>query len=160
MKNGIISLISLISLFLLVSLSVFALASCNQPADSESESSEGETALDPNDPWSSAIYTENKEFGEGAKTCTVLVTVGDHNVTFTLHTDEEYLGAALLAHELITGEEGAYGLYVKTVNGILADYDVDQTYWALYVDGNYASSGVDSTPIEAGRVYRLSKDKG
>ena len=157
MKNGIISLISLISLFLLVSLSVFALASCNQPADSESESSEGETALDPNDPWSSAIYTENKEFGEGAKTCTVLVTVGDHNVTFTLHTDEEYLGAALLAHELITGEEGAYGLYVKTVNGVRAVWEEDGTYWALYVNGGYGMTGVDTTPITDGDAFELRR---
>jgi hypothetical protein len=41
-----------------------------------------------------------------------------------------------------------------------ADYDVDQTYWALYIDGSYAMTGVDTTPIEAGKVYKLSRDKG
>ena len=61
---------------------------------------------------------------------------------------------------IITGEMGPYGMYIKTVNGILADYDVDQTYWAFYVDGEYALSGVDTTPIEAGRVYSLVLTKG
>ena len=61
--------------------------------------------------------------------------------------------------ELIAGEEGEFGLYVKTVNGITADYDVDQTYWAFYVDGEYAMSGVDVTTIEEGKTYALKVEK-
>ncbi len=112
------------------------------------------------DPWKDAIYKENVSVGEGAATVTVEVAAGEKSIVITLKTDEETLGAALLAEELITGEPGDYGLYVKTVNGILADYNTDQTYWALYIDGEYALSGVDTTPIEDGAAYRLSKDKG
>ena len=112
------------------------------------------------DVWKDAIHTEDATVGEGSTTVTVEVSAADKTVVITLKTDEAMLGAALLAEELITGEDGPYGLYVKTVNGILADYDTDHTYWALYIDGAYALSGVDTTPIEAGKVYRLSKDKG
>ena len=64
----------------------------------------------------------------------------DGNETaFEVSTDKETVGEALLDAKLIEGEEGAYGLYVKKVNGIVADYDVDQTYWAFYVDGEYAT---------------------
>ena len=112
------------------------------------------------DVWKDAIHTEDATVGEGSTTVTVEVSAADKTVVITLKTDEAMLGAALLAEELITGEDGPYGLYVKTVNGILADYDTDHTYWALYIDGDYALSGVDTTPIEAGKTYRLSKDKG
>ena len=67
---------------------------------------------------------------------------------------------ALLELELINGDEGQYGLYVKEVNGITADYDVDQTYWAFYVDGEYAMSSVDTTEIEDGKTYSFKVEKG
>ncbi len=49
--------------------------------------------------------------------------------------------------------------YVKTVNGITADYDTDGTYWAFYVNGEYAMTGVDSTPVEDGAVYAFKVEK-
>ena len=54
---------------------------------------------------------------------------------------------------LISGDESEYGLYVKTVNGVTLDYDKDGKYWAFYVDGEYAATGVDSTDIAAGSTY-------
>ena len=72
---------------------------------------------------------------------------------FEIHTDKETVGEALLELGLIEGEESEYGLYVKTVNGITADYDKDGTYWAFYINGEYASSGVDSTKIAEGESY-------
>ena len=105
--------------------------------------------------WEDAIYRKDTEFGDGAKTVLVQVVVEDQSVTFTLKTDREMLGDALLDHGLIEGESGAYGLYVKKVNGILADYDVDATYWALYKNGEYSMTGVDTTPIADGEHYEL-----
>ena len=78
---------------------------------------------------------------------------------FEIHTDKELVGEALLELGLIAGEEGAYGLYVKTVNGIVADYDTDQTYWAFYVNGEYGTSGVDTTAIEEGMTYTFKVEK-
>ena len=73
--------------------------------------------------------------------------------------DKEAVGDALLEVNLIAGEEGQYGLYVKKVNGITADYDVDKTYWAFYVNGAYATSGVDATKIEENTAYMFKVEK-
>ena len=110
--------------------------------------------------WGTVSYAEDTTLGKGARTATVEIVTEEKTVTITLKTDEEILGAALIAEKLIGGEEGAYGLYVKEVNGVVADYDVDQTYWAFYIDGEFAMTGVDSTPIEEGKIYKLSKEKG
>ena len=72
---------------------------------------------------------------------------------FEIHTDQKTVGAALLELELIAGDESAYGLYVKTVNGVTVDYDTDVKYWAFYVNGEYAATGVDSTDITDGATY-------
>ena len=77
-----------------------------------------------------------------------------------IETKKWTVGAALLAEGIITGEEGQYGLYIKTVNGITADYDVDQTYWAFYIGEEYAMTGVDKTDITDGATYTLKIEKG
>ena len=109
--------------------------------------------------WANAAYTEDTTFGDGAKTVVVEVTAEEKTVTFTVKTDKDTVGAALLEHALIAGDESEYGLYVKVVNGITADYDVDQSYWAFYVDGEYAASGVDTTSITEGVTYQLAYTK-
>ncbi len=101
------------------------------------------------------LYTSDTELGEGAMTVTVKVVMPDSSVVFTIHTDKANLADALLEHGLIEGEEGAYGLYVKRVNGILADYDVDASYWALLIDGEYSMSGMSDTTITDGAVYEI-----
>ena len=75
--------------------------------------------------------------------------------SFVISTDKKMVGDALLEEGLIEGEDGAYGLYVKKVNGILADYDIDKSYWALYKNGEYCMSGVDTTKIADGEHYEL-----
>lgn len=94
------------------------------------------------------------EVGQGSKAFDFTVVDADGNTTeFWVSTDADTVGAALLDLGLIAGEDSSFGLYVKTVNGITADYDVDGHYWAFYVNGEYASAGVDSTVIEDGAVY-------
>ena len=98
--------------------------------------------------------------GEGKTVFDFTVVDKDGNETaFEIHTDKEMVGEALMELNLIAGDEGAYGLYVKEVNGITADYDVDQTYWAFYVNDAYATSGVDVTAIEAGAKYAFKVEK-
>ena len=109
--------------------------------------------------WEDATYKEDITLGEGAKTAVVEVKAGDQKVTFTIKTDKDTVGAALLEHGLIAGDQGAYGLYVKTVNGMLADYDVNQSYWAFYINGEMAMTGVDGTEIVEGAVYTLEYTK-
>lgn len=97
--------------------------------------------------------------GEGETTFFFKVTDTEGTVTeFEIHTDEKTVGDALVALELIAGEESEYGLYVKTVNGITLDYDTDGKYWAFYENGAYAAAGVDSTEITAGTVYEFKAE--
>lgn len=98
--------------------------------------------------------------GEGATQFAFTVIDKDGNETnFEIHTDKEIVGDALLELELIAGDESEYGLFVKSVNGIIADYNEDQTYWAFYVNGEYATSGVDTTAIEEGTTYTFKVEK-
>ena len=144
---------------LLTLLLIFSLASCDlfqkeEPQTTAQEAEEGAT-IEKTGLWANATYVQDTEFGEGAKTTVVEVNVNNQVVKFTIHTDKDTVGAALLEHDLIAGEDGAYGLYIKVVNGITADYDIDQSYWSFYVNGDYAMTGVDSTTIEEGAVYSL-----
>lgn len=157
-----------VALLLAILALITALSACTepapdteQPASSSSAVSDGEGSTEATLPpiWSTATHKEAKTFGNGEKTFTLAVIAEGHSVTFTIYTNEEFLGAALLAHDLIAGEEGAYGLYVKTVNGILADYDVDQTYWSIEQNGSPLMTGVDMTPIQNGAHYELVRKK-
>ena len=94
--------------------------------------------------------------GEGATTFDLTVTKADGSKTaYAVSTDETTVGAALLALELIAGDEGEYGLYVKTVDGETHVYEDDGKYWAFYINDEYATTGVDMTDIEAGASYEL-----
>jgi hypothetical protein len=147
-------------------LCLICLFSCGSSSNDNKEQPSTDGSIEASDKtvsktgvWENALYLEDTTFGEGKTTVTVTVKADGQSVTFTLNTDKTTVGDALLEHSLIAGEEGAYGLYVKKVNGITADYDKDQTYWALYIDGEYAMSGVDSTEIAAGTVYTLERTK-
>ncbi len=105
--------------------------------------------------WANALYTENQAFGDGATTVQVEVSAGERSVTFTFRTDEALLGDALLAHEILVGEEGPYGLFFEEVNGITASFDKHGAYWAFYKDGEYMNVGVDGAMLAEGDHYEL-----
>ncbi len=79
--------------------------------------------------------------------------------SFDIKTDAKTVGEALLAEKLIAGEVGDYGLMVDTVNGIKYDYNADGAYWAFYVNGEYAMTGVDTTDIVDGTTYSFVATK-
>lgn len=87
-----------------------------------------------------------------------VVDVSGTKTLFEINTSKTTVGKALLDLGLIEGEEGAYGLYVKTVNGITLDYNTDGKYWAFYVDDEYAQTGVDSTNIEVDKTYTFKAE--
>ena len=131
------------------------------PAEDNQGNEVGENAEDGDDAGQAEdAASDVTELGEGRLSFNFSVVDKDGSETkFKIHTDAETVGAALLEHGLIEGEESEYGLYVKKVNGILADYDVDQTYWGFYVNGEYAMSGVDTTNIEEGGNYSFKVSK-
>ena len=100
------------------------------------------------------ILEDGKTYGEGATSFTFVVTDKDENtVTVTVNTDEETVGAALVALNMVSGSTSEYGLMVDTVNGITLDYSKDGMYWSFYINGEYAMTGVDATPVEADATY-------
>ena len=100
------------------------------------------------------ILEDGKTYGEGATSFTFVVTDKDKNtVTVTVNTDEQTVGAALVALNLVSGSTSEYGLMVDTVNGITLDYNKDGMYWSFYINGEYAMTGVDATPVEADATY-------
>ncbi len=140
--------------------SVDASADLSSAAPSAEPSSEESSKEELTGLWADAVYTENTTFGEGAVAVTVKVEAEGKSVELTVKTDKTTLGDALLEHDLIAGDEGAYGLYVKKVNGITADYDIDQSYWAFNKDGEMMMTGVDGTEIKDGEHYELVYTKG
>lgn len=93
-------------------------------------------------------------YGSGNTSFAFAVTDPDGKETaVTVKTDKDTVGAALLDLGLVEGEDSEYGLYVTTVNGITLDYEKDGKYWAFYINGEYAMTGVDATPVEDGASY-------
>ena len=137
MKKNFISVISILLALIFVLASALALVSCSNDGDKTEES----TQATPITITLEVIYPDgsSKEF--------VIATDSSKN-----------LRQALEGEGLISGEEGAYGLYVKVVDGVTADYDVDQSWWSLSKDGEMCS-GVESTPIADGDHFELTYTK-
>ena len=131
------------ALICLILVTVMLFAACNT------------NKVDAEGRWADAIYLNDTEFGEGSKTVNVTVKAGDDEITFTIHSDERYLGDALLEHGLIDGDKGEFGIYIKKVNGILADYDIDKTYWGFYKSGEMMMVGVSAAEFVSGDCYEL-----
>lgn len=110
--------------------------------------------------WTDAQYKEDVVLGTGTTTFYFEVQAEGKSVTFTVNTDKETVGDALLEHRVIAGDEGPYGLYVKTVNGILADYDINATYWNFTKNGEMMMTGVDGENVESGAHYEMVYTKG
>ena len=147
------SMKKLLSILLCIAL-IAAMALCTTGCGSKDTTSESAAAAE-----APAASGDTISLGEGQTT--FLFTVVDlegNESAFEIHTDEKTVGAALLAVDLIAGEDSEYGLYVKTVNGINVDYDKDGKYWAFYVDGEYAATGVDQTDITAGATYTFKAE--
>ena len=106
--------------------------------------------------WETATYDRDTTLGKGEKTITVKVVADGQTLTFTVKTDKENLEDALVEVELIDGDVDAFGMYIKKVNGIVADYDADKHYWAITKDGESTLSA-KSTVIADGDTYELTK---
>ena len=158
----------ILSMVLIVAMAL-GMTGCSDKETSTNEtattlSSESETAsqtetIENTETEASASLSGNV-LGEGKTQFNFTVVDKDGNETaFEIHTDKEMVGDALTELGLISGDEGEYGLYVKTVNDITADYDTDGSYWAFYVNDEYAQTGVDLTPITEGDSYSFKIEK-
>ena len=142
-NNSIKKLLALVLAFVLTAAA--ALAGCSTtPAETTAPPAETEPVT---------------VLGEGSKTFELTI-VDKEGVShlYRVQTDEEMVGYALVANELIEGEEGPYGMYIKSVLGQVLDYETDGMYWSFYVNGEYALTGVDMTPITGTDRYMLKAE--
>jgi len=102
-----------------------------------------------------------QEIGQGETVFRFEVTDNNGMLTaWDVHTNEETVGAALLAVGLISGDETDFGLMVTEVNGVVADWDANQAFWAFHINGEFAMSGADATYIEPGATYAFVYTEG
>ncbi len=102
---------------------------------------------------------EETAYNERVQFLTTVVYEDGTYENFAIDTRQSTLGAALLEGGLIEGEEGDYGLYVTTVNGVKADESKEQ-WWCLTKDGEPVATGVDSTPIANEDVFEFTLKTG
>ncbi|MBR4286125.1 MAG: DUF4430 domain-containing protein [Clostridia bacterium] len=154
------SIKKILSLLLCVVLiAVVALFATGCGAEKPETSPETTTKVEATLPSADDGESAPVKMGQGEKQFTFKVTDPEGTVTvFEINTDKVTVGEALIELELIQGEDGPYGLYVKTVNGVTVDYDKDGKYWAFYANGEYASKGVELTDITDGTVYEFKAE--
>lgn len=106
-------------------------------------------------------FATRPQTSQGSKAFTVEVVHADgSSKTFSYRTDEEYLGTVLQAVGLIDGEMGPYGLTIFSVDGERAVWEENGAYWAIFVNGEYGMTGVDTTPVNDGDVFKLEFTRG
>lgn len=106
-------------------------------------------------------HSTRPEAQTGVKSITVEVVHKDGSETsFAYETDLEYLGELLKREGLISGTEGQYGIFVDTVDGEAAVWEVDGGWWSLACNGEDAQTGVDDVVIEDGSVYTWTYRNG
>ena len=142
-NNSIKKLLALVLVFVLTAAA--ALTGCS--------TTPAETTAPP------AETTPVTELGEGASNFELTI-VDKEGVThlYRVHTNVGMVGEALIEVDLIDGEQGPYGMYIKSVLGQVLDYETDGMYWAFYVGGEYAMTGVDQTPVEHEAQYMLKAE--
>ena len=90
----------------------------------------------------------------GSKNIVITVTYEDKTQqNYELKTDAEYLKEAAETVLTLDGEDTQYGYTVYAINGVEANFNDGNAYWALYVNGEYGNYGVDSQPVTDGDTY-------
>ena len=84
---------------------------------------------------------------------------GEEDAIFMIETYSGFLRAPLEDNGIIAGEEGEYGLFVKTVNGRTADAE-KQEWWCLTKGGEMLETGVETTPIVDGDSFEFTLTVG
>ena len=166
---------SLLCLLLVALLAAAALTGCTgknpeTPAESQtpiesteapSESTEAPSESAELPAESTEAAAQRQELGQGDKLFYFDVSFSNgETASYAIHTDAETVGDALTGLELIDGDLAGYGMYVTTVCGETLDWDADGMYWAFYENGEYAATGVDTTPVTEGATYAFAATKG
>ena len=102
---------------------------------------------------------QGKSEGDEGASFTVVVVHGDKTEKTFSYTADGMLGDVLEAEGLIESKGADEGMF-HTVDGEKADWNENQSYWGFYIDGEYAMTGADATPVTAGAEYTFAVEKG
>lgn len=148
---------------LMAALALTMLASCQKPAPTENPAEQKTDAPEtqapaekptdpPTDKPADPGIPEKQEVGKGAKTFTMTVTDADEkNYEIVIHTDKQTVGEALSENTLADISDG----FLTAILGMEASWEKDKAYWAFYINGEFAMTGVNDTDIEDGGKYAL-----
>lgn len=136
-----LTILSLLLVVIILAANVFTLASCNNGTNDTQDSSDAAQSQQ------MLAFKFEVVFADGK------------TQSFDIETDKKTVGEALLTEGLIAGDPSDYGLYVKTVCGETHEYNTDQMYWAFYINGEMAMTGVDSTNVTNGATYSFKAEK-
>lgn len=102
------------------------------------------------------VFREKPVAGNKAIILEVLNQEGQTS-EYQVQTDAEFLRQAMEEAKDFTfdGEEGDFGFTLYTINGETHNWNVDGSYWCVYVNGEYGMYGIDSQPVKDGDVYRF-----
>jgi len=151
-KHDFSKIIKLSVIFVLIAAMALCMVSCGGNTDTYDTNSVSTTEAPANS------GSEGPEVHKYTITVTVIDDKGESE-EFEVKTNSETLADALLEAKLVEGENGAYGLYIKYVNGIRADYELDGAYWSLSKDGEMLMTGASDTPIADGDKFELTYTK-
>ena len=102
------------------------------------------------------FITNQPETQDGAKEIAVTITFADGtDKDYSISTDAEFLGQALLEEELVSEEEYSKGFYT-VIAGERADYTLDGRWWGLYIDGEMSNLGINEQPIADGDTFEIT----
>lgn len=102
------------------------------------------------------VFREKPVEGNKAIVLEVLNQEGQTS-EYKVQTDAEYLREAMEEAKDFTfdGEVGDFGFTLYTINGETHNWNVDGSFWSIYVNGEYGQYGIDSQPVKDGDVYRF-----
>ena len=128
----------------------------SEPQASEEQTQEQTESQEQTEPQEQTEIQEQTEPSADTVAVTVIVVHKDGSEkVFEVETDALYLGEVLLEEGIVEGEMGPYGLMISAADGEVADWNVDQSYWAIFIGEEYATTGADGIPVFGGDVYKL-----
>ena len=106
--------------------------------------------------FASIMIIAKPKTNEGSKNIEVTVVYKDEtSKEFKISTDAEYLGDALFEEKIVNEAEYATGFYTE-INGVKADYNLDQSWWCVTKDGEMTSVGMNEQVIADGDEFEIT----
>ena len=97
---------------------------------------------------------------QGTKEVVLEVTTAEgEQTTYSTKTDAEFLVEIMdeLAAQgfSYSGTESEFGLMLDTVNGETASFEENNSYWGIYINGEFANFGISEQPVTDGDIFGL-----